>query len=67
MEQAKPTTLAPAKAALTGLVFAVLFLIAGAVAVAASYDGDGDSRGVDAVHSDDDADHSEEDGEEHSE
>ena len=66
MEQAKPTTLAPAKAALTGLVFAVLFLIASAVAVAASYDNDGGSNGVEAVHSDDDADLSE-DGEEHSE
>jgi hypothetical protein len=64
MEQAKPTTLAPAKAALTGLVFAVLFLIAGAVAVAASYDNDGGSHGVDADHSDD-GDHSED--EEHSE
>ncbi len=66
MDQAKPTTLAPAKAALVGLVFAILFLVAGGVAVAASYNDDGGSHGVDVEHSEDDADHSEED-DEHSE
>lgn len=56
MDQAKPTTLAPAKAALAGLVFAILFLVAGGLAVAASYDSDGGSNGVDADHSEEDAD-----------
>jgi len=66
MEQAKTSTLAPAKAALTGLLFALLFLLVGGIAVAASYNNDGGSYGVDADHSGDDADHSEDD-EEHSE
>ena len=61
MEQAKTSTLAPAKAALAGLLFALLFLLVGGVAVAASYNNDGGSHDVDADHSEDDADHSEDD------
>lgn len=61
MEQAKITSLAPAKAALIGLLFALLFLLVGGIAVAASYNNDGGSHDVDAVHSDGDADHSEDD------
>ena len=61
MENAKSAALPPAKAALMGLLFAILFLVATGIAVAASYDNDGGSYGDDVVQTEDDADHSETD------